>query len=187
MATTTVQKTAKRKRKMTEEEFMHLPDDGRKYELVNGEVQQVPSGHKHDIIGAGIIIKLGAHTKGHDYLASAQAGFRMVNGNIRSSDAAFTLKERLPEGPSEGFEAFAPDLAIEIVSPSESMPDLLIKVAEYFASGAQQVWLLFPEQTRVNLYTSPFDVQILFGEDEITGGELLPSFHCRVKELFEID
>jgi Uma2 family endonuclease len=179
-------KTPRRKRRMSEEEFMRLPDDGRKYELVSGKVKEVPASHKHDVIGVNLAIKFAPYVKGRGYLAGSQAGFRMLTGNIRCPDIAFTLKSRLPDGPSEGFEAFAPDLAIEIVSPSENMTDLWNKVGEYFASGAQQVWLLFPEQVRVNLYTSPFDVQILYGEDEITGGDLLPGFACQVKELFEL-
>jgi len=181
---TTTPKTAKRKRRMTEQKFMRLPDDGRKYELVNGEVREVPASFEHDVIGANLLLKIGKHASGLGFLTISQAGFRMTTGNIRCPDVGFTLKSRLPEGkPVKGFADFAPDLAVEIVSASESMSDLLMKVAEYFASGSQQVWLLFPEQVRVNLYTSPFDVQILFGEDEITGGDLLPGFRCLVKEF----
>jgi Uma2 family endonuclease len=173
---------------MTEEEFMHLPDDGRKYELVNGEVKAVPTTFEHEVIGANLLLKMGPHATGRGFLTMSQAGFRMMTGNIRCPDIGFTLKSRLPQGkPVRSFADFAPDLAVEIVSPSESRPDLMTKIAEYFASGAQQVWLLFPEQVRVNLYTSPFDVQILFDEDEITGGELLPGFCCQVKGLFEIE
>jgi Uma2 family endonuclease len=149
---------SKRKRKLTEAEFLRLPDDGRKYELVDGEAREVPAGHEHDVIGMRLgarILSCASSRRG--YVAGSQAGFRMLSGNIRSPDVAFTLKERLPDGkPSKGFEEGAPDLAVEIVSPNEDAADLLRKVGEYFASGAQQVWLLFPETRTVNVYTSPF-------------------------------
>ena len=59
-------------------------------------------------------------------------------------------------------------------------------MGEYFASGAQQVWLLFPETRTVNLYTAPFMVRTLQADDELTGGDLLPDFRCTVRELFEV-
>jgi Uma2 family endonuclease len=147
---------SKRKRKLTEAGFLRLPDDGRKYELVDGEAKGIPTAHDHAVIGMRLgarILSCASSRRG--YVAGSQAGFRMLSGNIRSPDVAFTLKERLPDGkPSKGFEEGAPDLAVEIVSPNEDAADLLRKVGEYFASGAQQVWLLFPETRTVNLYTS---------------------------------
>ncbi len=178
----------KRGRKLTEEQFLRLPDDGRKYELVDKEAKEVPAGHEHDVIGMRLGAKiLSCASSRRGYVAGSQAGFRMTNGNIRSPDVAFTLKERLPDGkPSKGFETGAPDLAIEIVSPNEDIADLLRKIGEYFASGAQQVWLLFPETRTVKVYSSPFDVRTLVGDDELTGGDLLPDFRCKVQELFEL-
>jgi len=175
------------KARMTEEEFMRLPDDGRKYELVDGEAKEVPAGHRHDAIGANVIILLGPHARGRGILASSQAGFRMACGNIRSPDVSFTLKERLLDGePSEGFEGLSPDLCVEIISPSEDKEDMRRKVREYFGSGAQQVWHLFPQAHQLLIYHSPTQSALYEAEDEIDGGELLPGFRCRVAELFEI-
>ncbi|MCS7064935.1 MAG: Uma2 family endonuclease [Fimbriimonadales bacterium] len=188
MATTVASRARHKKARLTEEEFIRLPSDGRKYELVDGEAKEVPAGHRHDVIGARVIVRLAPYARGRGYLAGSQAGFRMITGNIRSPDVAFTLKERLPEGrPSEGFEDFAPDLAIEIISPNEDKVDLLRKIGEYFASGAKQVWLLFPEMQMVKVYTDPFEMRTLSSEDELEGGDLLPGFRCKVRELFEIE
>ncbi len=178
----------RRKRKLTEEEFMRLPSDGRKYELVNGEAKEVPAGHRHDVIAFRLGAKLySCPLAEKGYIAGAQAGFRMINGNIRSPDVAFTLKERLKDGkPSVGFEDFAPDLAVEVVSPSEDEVDLLSKVAEYFASGVQMVWLLFPEKRIAKVFTAPFEMTTFTENDELTGGTLLPEFRVRVGELFDI-
>jgi Uma2 family endonuclease len=92
------------KPKMTEEEFLRLPDDGRKYELVDGEAKEVPAGVRHDAIVANIILLLGPFVRQRAVICASSAGFRMVTGNIRSPDVSLVLRERLPEGQlPEGF------------------------------------------------------------------------------------
>jgi Uma2 family endonuclease len=158
---TVVGKRRRRTRKLTEAEFMRLPDDGRKYELVDGEAKEVPTSLKHDVIGMRLAFSLMPHLSDKAYFTGAQAGYRMASGNIRVPDVGVILKQSLPDGKlPDGFGDRAPDLAIEIVSPTEDMPDLLRKVGEYFESGAQEVWLLFPETQRVVRYTAPFEAII---------------------------
>jgi Uma2 family endonuclease len=176
----------KRKRRYTEEDLICLPDDGRKHELVNGRLKEVLTGGKHGWIGFRLAGKMYAVLP--DTLAAfdSSTGFRMRSGNIRSPDLSLMRRERLPEGkPPAGFIDGAPDLAIEIVSPSEDQKDLLQKVGEYFDSGAQEVWLLFPERKQVYRYRAPLELEILNADDRLTGGELLPQFAVRVSELFE--
>jgi Uma2 family endonuclease len=181
------------KARMTEEEFLRYPDDGRKYDLVDGEPVEVPAGFEHDTISINIAVRMAPYARGRGVLAGSQAGFRMVNGNIRSPDLSFTLKERLPGGkPGKGFGDAAPDLCIEIISPcieiispSEERAEMERKLEEYFASGAKQVWQLFPEETRARIYTSPTVFTDYFAEDEIEGRDLLPGFQCRVADLFD--
>ena len=173
--------------RLTEDQFLHLPRDGRKYELVDGEAQEVPAGHEHDAIGIQVALLLKPCVKGRGVLAGAQAGFRMRSGNIRSPDVSFTLKERLPGGkPSKGFEDMAPDLAVEILSPSDDVADLPRKVNEYFMSGSQQVWLLEPELQQVTVYRSLSDSRRYAADEEMDGGLLLPGFRCRVRDLFDL-
>ncbi|MCS7065099.1 MAG: Uma2 family endonuclease [Fimbriimonadales bacterium] len=192
MATVTAQKTRpvppRRKRKISEEEFKRLPSEGRKIELVGGEVQEVPTGARHGELALKLSALLYQRRPPHGRLYDSGVGFRMANGNIRSPDVSYMLKSRLPGGQSPpDFAEGAPDLAIEIVSPSERLGDLLSKVADYFESGAQQVWLLFPERQQVVVYRSLFDTVVLNSEDELTGGDLLPDFRILVRELFETD
>ncbi|BCW95041.1 MAG: Uma2 family endonuclease [Fimbriimonadales bacterium] len=184
---TVMQKTRRRRRKLSEEAFARLPDDGRKYELVDGEATEVPTSVKHDVIGMKLAFSLSPHLADRAYFTGAQAGFRMASGNIRIPDIGVILKQSLPEGKlPEGFGDRAPDLAIEIVSPSEDMPDLMRKVGEYFESGAQEVWLLFPESQRVVRYTSPFDSTVLHADDTLTT-PLAPDFRVRVGDLFAVE
>ena len=173
---------------MTEEEFMRMPDDGRKYELVDGEAKEVPGGVEHDVIGAHLIVLLHPFVRGRGFLAGSQAGFRMQSRNIRAPDVSFTLKERFPGGrPPKGFGDIAPDLCIEIISPSEDEKDMARKIVEYFATGAQQVWHLFPESQRATVYRSPTEMTEHQPEEILDGGDLLPGFRCRVADLFDIE
>lgn len=175
------------KARMTEDEFMRMPDDGRKWELVEGEPKEAPASHIHDILVAHLIRLLGVHADQFGYLAASQAGFRMMSGNIRSPDVSFTSDERLPQGPAEeGFGDAAPDLCIEIISPSESVGEMTTKVDEYFDAGAQQVWQLFPKQKLVKVYFAPNIVTEYHENDEITGGDILPTFRCLVSDLFKL-
>ncbi len=176
------------RRKMTEEEFLRLPDDGRKWELVDGEAKEVPAGHEHDVLVINIGAMLKPFARGRGFVAGSQAGFRMANGNIRSPDVLFTRKERLPGGkPAKSFEGMAPDLAIEIISPSEATDDMARKVAEYFGAGAEQVWHLFPETKQVTVYFSPFDTADFGPNEELDAGDLLPGFSCRAEALFDLE
>lgn len=174
-------------RPMTEDEFLRLPHDG-KYELVDGEAVKVPASYRHDAIGGNLIALLRPHARGRGFITSSQAGFRMRSGNIRCPDAAFTLKERLPGGrPPAEFPDCAPDLAVEIISPSEDRADMARKVEEYFDAGAREVWQLIPETQQLKRFRSPEDQTLLEATDAVDGGELLPGFRCRVAEPFDFD
>ena len=174
--------------RITEAEFICLPDDGRKWELVDGEATEVPAGHQHDVFVINIGAMLKPFARGRGYVSGSSAGFRMASGNIRSPDVSFMRKERLSAGgPSKGFEDFAPDLAIEIISPSERPEDMADKVAEYFGAGAEQVWHLFPETKHVTVYLSPFATAEFRPGDTLDAGDLLPGFSCQVEELFDLE
>lgn len=173
---------------VTEDEFMNWPDDGMKHELVGGEVIDVPASFEHDVIGVTVALMLKAHAKGTGYIAGAQAGFRMVNGNIRCPDVSFTRKSSLAgRRPGKGFGDRAPDLCIEVISPSEDREQMGRKVWEYFGAGAYYVWHMFPETREIRVFTSPDDSAILGPDNWIDAGELLPGFRCRVSDLFELD
>jgi len=184
MATATTK--PKRKRRYTEQDLLQRPSDGRKYELVNGRIQAVPTGGRHGQIGFRLASRISQFVTEQYEGFDSSTGFRMVGGNIRSPDLALMNRSRLPQGQAPvDFIDGAPDLAVEIVSPSENPKDLLQKVGEYFESGAREVWLLFPERKQVYRYTAPLEVQVLHEDDVLTGGDLLPHFQVRVGELFE--
>ena len=164
---------------------MRLPRDGRKWELVNGRLQEVPTSAKHDQIVIWLGRVIGPYADDHGILTASQAGFRMSNRNVRCPDFGFTRYDRFPDSEvPDGFVEFAPDLAVEIISPSEEPADMARKVAEYFASGAQQVWHMFPETQTIRVFRSPSDATTYQPDDTLDLNDLLPGFRSRVAELF---
>ena len=171
--------------KLTEDEFMAMPDNGRKYELVDGEPKEVPTGGMHGDIAVTLILMLGSIARQLGRLFDSGTGFRMAGGNVRSPDVAFMQRDRLPNGIAPlGFIDGAPDLAIEIISESEDRSDAARKIVEYFESGAQQVWTVQPLTQSVTVYHSLDRVRTWEAHEELTGGDLLPGFHCQVAEIF---
>jgi len=185
MPALTTRTQPKRKRRWTEADLLCLPDDGRKYELVNGRLVEVPTGGRHGKITAEVLGRFYTVRSREMSLFDSSTGFRTAQGNIRSPDVSVMRNERLPDGKAPvGFIEGAPDLAVEIVSPSETMSELLTKMAEYFESGAQEVWLLFPERKQVHRYRAELEVEVLNENDTLHGAPLLPDFTVRVGDLF---
>ena len=173
---------------ITEDELMRLPKDGRKWEMEEGRLMEVPTGIKHEEIGMNLILMLGAFSRGHGILTGGQGGFRMTDGNIRAPDVSYTRKERFPGGHSpDGFADLAADLCVEIISPSERKVSMSRKVREYFDGGAVQVWHIFPEQQEVVVFTSPTETQTLGADGTLDAGGILPGFSCRVSDLFILE
>jgi Uma2 family endonuclease len=174
--------------KITEDELMRLPKDGRKWEMEDGRLTEVPTSIKHEEIGINLILMLGAFSRGRGILTSGQGGFRMTDGNVRAPDVSFTRKERFPGGHApDTFGDLAPDLCVEIISPSERKPGMARKVREYFDGGAVQVWHVFPERQQVTVFTSPTEAQTLGTDGILDAGGILPGFSCRVSDLFILE
>ena len=173
---------------ITEEEFMRLPMDGCKYELVEGEIKVSPAGMEHEGIGALLIHLLAQHVRnsrlGRVYGSSV--GYKLPSGNIRSPDVSFVRTERLPGGRSpRGFGDFAPDLAVEILSPGDDQRDVADKIGEYLKWAVPLVWLIDPEKQTVTVYRSLTDVRVLEASDELDGEDVIPGFRCSISDLFE--
>lgn len=171
---------------ITEEEFLRLPDDGRKWELVEGKPVELPTFFDHDVISSLLLARLLPIALPLGYVTTGQSGCRMRSGNIRVPDVSFTRRERINEvRPQPGFGAAAPDLCVEIISSTEEADDIARKVEEYFASGAVLVWHLYPEEQFIEVFTSPTVSIRRTGTDELDGGDLLSGFRCPVASLFE--
>jgi|ERR1043165_2631493 Uma2 family endonuclease len=176
----------------TEEELLALPKDNGKYELVDGElVRMAPSGYEHSdvCIELGVRLRPFARTNKLGRVLEGQAGFWMKSGNLRAPDLSFVSKdrerklERLPTGFFNG----APDLAVEVLSPSDRMTDLMKRIVDYFESGAKLAWVINPKTKTVSIYRSPTAVRVLGETDVLTGEDVVPGFTIRIRELFDLE
>lgn len=119
---------------------------------------------------------------------SGGVGFYTGETTGRAIDIAYWSKERLPE-VTEQMCRVAPELAVEIVSPGNTVEDILDKVEEYFAAGVRLVWIVAPPHEKVYVYTSPKNITVLESksDDALSAEVLLPGFTLPLKELFAKD
>jgi Uma2 family endonuclease len=146
-----------------------------------------PAGGEHGNIEGETIFRLKGHVKTHDLgiVYSGDTGFRLSRGTVRSPDVAFVRKERVKAIHRKGFIEGAPDLAVEIFSPSDSFRQLTRKVKQYLGAGCHTVWVIHPERREVYVYRADGTDSELGAEDLLEAPELLPGFSLRVAELFE--
>ena len=179
-----------RRELVTAEELFDSPDDGYRYELVRGElVRMNPTGGRHAAVAVRIARLLDEYVEAHDLgvCGTAEPGFVLQRAPdvVRAPDVSFVAKARIPEaGIPAAYWPGPPDLAVEVVSPSDRLADVHGKIAEYFAAGTRLVWLVEPAARVVYAYRSQHDVQVIGGGGELTGGEVLPGFRCPVRRLF---
>ena len=162
-------------------------DPDKQIEYVDGspEVKEM-AGAKHSGVGTRLIIEMGIYIKANNLgrIYGPDATFAIGN-NERIPDISFVSASRIPpEGePLKGWN-FAPDLAVEIVSPNDLYVKVHNKIREYFAAGVKEVWLVSPEEKTVTVYSSPKEDKVLTQEDVLTSEELLPGFNCPLSEIF---
>lgn len=175
----------------TDEAFLALPDDGNRYELVNGElINMGNSGALHGYICSTLMILLGGYVrlKNLGVMFDSSTAFKMRNGNKRAPDVAFFAKERLQGVTTlpSGFLDDAPDLAIEVLSPNNTVEEINDKIAEYFENAARLVWVINPYQHYVLVYRSAQEPdRLLKSTDALDGEDVIPGFTLPVAELFQ--
>ncbi len=171
----------------TDEELMQLPRDGRKYELVDGEIQVSPAGARHGRIAVKLASRLDAfvteHRLGHVFESST--GFRLPSRNLRVPDVSFVAAGRFPnEQLPEGFVEFAPDLVVEVLSPDDRPRQVMDKVGEYLEAGTRLVWVIAPRPGRATVYRSLTDVSDLRLPDGVLDGEdVVRGFRCPLSAI----
>jgi len=175
---------------MTAEELLELPDDDFKYELVAGElIRMPPGGWEHGTVAARLARLLDEYAEAHDLgkVCAADTGFILQRNPdiVRGPDAAFVTKARASAvRDARKFSPFGPDLAVEVVSPSERVSEIQEKLREYFAAGTRMVWVVYPSLRAVHIYRSPLDVRRLGENDSLDGEDVLPGFACPVRRCF---
>ncbi len=175
---------------VTAEELLHMPDDGWRYELREGRlVKMAPAGRVHGKyaarVGAGMLTYVEAHRLGE--VSAAETGFMLATGpdTVRAPDAAFVSRERIEEAEeTPGYWPFAPDLAVEVISPSDTYTEVESKVFQWLDAGAKAVVVVDPRRKSVTVYRSRSDITVLTGDDVLEVEDVIPGWTMPLRELF---
>lgn len=173
----------------TAQDFWLLPESGKRRELVRGEViETVSPGFQHSFISAKIATLLNIwamRTKAG--FVGVEGGFILERGpdTVRLPDVSFVRAARIGATIPTAFADIAPDLAVEVISPSESATEIQEKVLEYLSAGTSLVWTVFPATRSVVAHTPDGHAQTFRDEETLEFPEVLPGFRCLVREIFE--
>jgi Uma2 family endonuclease len=177
-------------RLMTAAELLALPDDGDRYELLDGVlVQMAPAGWGHNALITEIATRLHEHCRrtGAGRVLSGDAGvlLRRNPDRVRAPDVCFIAGHRLPDGRlPRGYSEIVPDLIVEIVAPNDRAAAIQAKTQEWLTAGARLVWLVFPDPGMVLVYQPGGLSNYHERDDLLTGEPVLPGFSVRVSDLF---
>ena len=174
---------------VTADELLAMPrGDGKKYELIRGIlVEKVATGHPHGVVVAIIttVLSLFVGPRNYGHVSSGEPGYFLEIGpdTVRAPDVSWIASGRVPEG-TRGFPNLAPDLAVEVKSPSNSRPEMRRKAEMWLSFGSRQVWVADPDTTTITVYRPGAEPVELGEDDTIDGGDLLPEFTAPVWSLF---
>ena len=132
----------------TEDDLLAAPEDGFKRELVDGEIRMSPAGARHGHVCMQLGSRLTAFVQTGDmgFVFDSSTGFRLPGGNVRLPDVAFVASGRFEgDNPPVGFSPVPPDLAVEVLSPSDRPRQVLDRIGEYLGAGVPLVWVIDPE------------------------------------------
>ena len=174
----------------TAENLLHLPDDGRRRELVGGEMRETaPAGNEHRYLAFRIASRLERHVDTNDLgrTYTAETGFKIASDpdTVHTPDAAFVSRECLEEaGPVEGFWPGAPDLVVEVVSPGDTHAEVVEKSLAWLDAGCRMVLVAGPERKVVTVYRSRENIRIFTAKEAVDDAEVVPGWRLPVAEIF---
>lgn len=176
---------------MTVEEFLTASVPEGKAELVRGELRVTPPpGAPHGTAGANLFLLLGPFVKaralGRVFGDSFGYVLTQLPHTVRVPDLSFVRADRLPPGGvGPGLLPLAPDLAVEVLSPSETASELEEKLADYRISGTPLIWVVDPARRTVMVVSDSRPVRWLAESEQLPGDDVVPGFSCQVSEIFE--
>lgn len=167
------------------DQFVQLPENAdRRFEYVGGEIIEVVSNNYSSLVAVRISARLllFVETNGLGYVTGADGGY-IVNGERYIPDVAFISKQKQP-GPSHAtYNPNAPDLAVEVLSPTDDLNIMRFKLANYLAAGVT-VWIVLPDKKQVEVYGPGQSPMLVDLAGTLDGGDVLPGFSLAVKDLF---
>ncbi len=173
---------------MTADALLH-PDIPERAELVRGVlVVREPPGFNHGAIVVRLASLINEYVRSHNLglVVAGDAGFHLASDpdTVRGADVAFVRRDRVPDPAPVAFAGFAPDLAVEILSPSDRPGATLAKVADWLEGGTRLVWVIDPMRRIARIYHEDGTEDVIGERDALDGGSVIPGFSCLLDSLF---
>ncbi len=165
-----------------------LRPHGRLCELIDGVLVEKPVGDRESLLAYYLGRRMGDIVDPNDLgiLLGPDGFFRLGGKQLRAPDVSFTPWSFLPreEIPEEAYWSVAPTLAVEVLSPDNTVAEIDRKIGEFFAEGTKLFWVIDPETKSAKVYTSPKRFKELDESGTLDGGKVLPGFKLPLAELF---
>jgi Uma2 family endonuclease len=173
----------------TEQDVLAVHDrENRLCELVDGVLVEKAMGFYESCVAVALCYLLKRYLQENDrgVVAGADGMMRLAAGLVRIPDVSFVPWEEFPNRqlPREPIPQVRPALAVEILSGSNTVTEMRRKIRDYFAAGAQLVWLIDPETGTAQVYTAPGELTVVAADGTLDGGVVLPGFQVRLEDLF---
>jgi Uma2 family endonuclease len=167
------------------EEYANLPENADlRLEFIDGEIIEVPSNVYSSEVTAQIIRYLGNFVYPNRLgRVTGEGGGYKVAGARLAPDAAFVSKARQSTLDRQGYNSVAPDLAVEVMSPTDNDEDLDKKLKKYAEAGTG-VWVFYPEPRQVKVHVPGQAVKTLGIDETLDGGDVLPGFRLPIRDIF---
>jgi Uma2 family endonuclease len=157
-------------------------------ELVDGVLVEKPMGAPESLLACVIIQWMLNHLEKDDSgVVLGEGGpVRLMRGLVRMPDVSYISRDKLPGGdfPDDPIADFAPDLAIEVLSKSNTKTEMKRKLRDFFRHGVRLAWLIDPRKQTAEAYTSPEEFQAIGKNQSLDAGDVLPGFRLSLKKLF---
>ena len=167
---------------------MRLQPPDKHTELVRGVmVVREPPGCRHGDIAVNLTVLLGHFVRTHKLgRVWSETGFVLFTNpdTVRGPDVSFVRQERVPDPLPLGFARFAPDLAVEVLSPDDRPGEVLQKVADYLRAGTRLVWVIDPDRRQARVHRADGTIAIISEVGALDGEEVLPGFACQLHDVF---
>ena len=174
----------------TEQDLIRLHErTGRLYELVDGVLVEKAMGVRESFLAGWLIYLLQSFNQQKlGIFLGADGAVRLLARLVRVPDVSFFSWARLPvrgQVPDEPIASLVPDLAVEVLSRTNTRAEMERKLKEYFLAGVHLVWFVDPRARTVQTFTAPDQSITLTETDVLGGGDVLPGLSLPVKKIFE--
>ena len=176
---------------MTADELLNLPDDGNRYELSEGElICMSPAGGESPEVASEVFFRMRLFvTPAIGRCGMGELGFRLAFNpdTVRAPDVWFVSRGRYPDAERKrGFWQLAPDLAVEVLSPSNLASDMLKKIDEYLSLGVRLVWVIDPESRRAWVFRAGRATVVVLEDGSLDGEDVIPGFRLPLADVLNV-